>query len=90
MRRFRFNYQTATSVYARVIVLALRARWAFSFAPHNMRGMERREAHLLFVSLPAFACEANGDPEAHRLTALRRQVYAVCASLTAIWRRFWA
>jgi hypothetical protein len=32
--------------------------------------MERREAHLVFVSLPASACEANGDPEAHRLAAL--------------------
>jgi hypothetical protein len=32
--------------------------------------MERREAHLVFVSLPASACEANDDPEAHRLAAL--------------------
>jgi hypothetical protein len=39
-----------------------------------------RGANVVF----RFLCEK----EARRLTALRRQVYAVCASLTAIWRRF--
>ena len=61
--------------------LTARARPA-SFAPLT-RGMERREAQMCCL---ASSC----GEEAHRLTALHSQVCAVCASLTAIWRRFLA
>jgi hypothetical protein len=49
----RFNFQTTTSIHARVFAPAPCASCAFDFTPQNMRGMERREAHLVFVSLPA-------------------------------------
>ena len=78
---FQFNYQTATFVYARAFVPAPRASFSFSLAPRNNEGHGApRGANVLF----RFLCEK----EARRLTALHSQVYAVCASLTAIWRRF--
>jgi len=44
----RFNFQTATRVRSRAI-----ARGVLWFCPFKGRGMERREAHLCIISLPA-------------------------------------
>ena len=46
--RFRFSFQTATFIHACAIAPApCCASCARSLPPHNMRGMERREAHLV-------------------------------------------